>query len=258
MTLREESARKRHGNINAKTMCKIDHLKELALWAAEASVPSLAAFFAERLSATNEALGVRGDPSLFVCERCESILQSGNNCSVRIEKNKSSKGRHGRLRSKATVQNNIVYRCHFCSHQNTMRGTPNGYVKEICPPKPKPAQGLKKVWENHPSSGNATTTVECSALLPLDGQDLVGSSLATPLSKSGLSLLDSKRRKRNRPGAKKADEPQISLAAADTETSTQASSKRRKRTWTSLKEIAENSGQYVGKKFTNSSVPFSI
>ena len=69
MTLREESARKRHGNINAKTMCKIDHLKEVALWAADASVPSLAAYFGERLSATNEALGVRGDPALFVCER---------------------------------------------------------------------------------------------------------------------------------------------------------------------------------------------
>ncbi|KAL1541820.1 hypothetical protein AAHA92_25994 [Salvia divinorum] len=258
MTRREESTRKRNGNVNAKTTCKIDHLKGLALWAAEASVPSLGAFFGERLSATNEALGVRGSSSLFVCERCESILQPGNNCGVRIEKNNKSKGRHWRRRSTATVQNNIVYRCYFCSHQNTMRGTPNGYVKEMCPPKPKPPPSLKNVRENHPSSGNATTTVECSALLPLDGQDLEGSSLATPLSKTGLSLLDSKRRKTNRPGTKRADEPRISSAAADTEKSTQASRKRRKRAWTSLKEIAESSGQDVGKKFTNSMVPFFI
>lgn len=67
MTLREESTGKKLGNVNAKTMCKIDHLKDLALWAA--SVPSLGAFFGERLSATNEALGLRGDPSIFVCER---------------------------------------------------------------------------------------------------------------------------------------------------------------------------------------------
>ncbi|KAL1551912.1 hypothetical protein AAHA92_12780 [Salvia divinorum] len=264
MTLREESTGKKHGNVNAKTMCKIDHLKNLALWAAaEASVPSLGAFFGERLSATNEALGLRADPSIFVCERCESILQPGNNCSVRIEKNNKLKGKHRGKRSQATVQNNIVYRCHFCSHQNMMRGTPKGYVKEICPPKPKPAPSLKKVSENHPSSGNATATVECigmdsNALLPLDGQDLEGSSLVTPLPKTGLSLLDSKRKKRNRSGVKKVDEPQISSAVAGMEKSTQASSKRRKRTWTSLKEIAESSRQDVGKKITNSAVPFFI
>ena len=195
--------------------------------------------------------------------RCESILQPGNNCTVRIEKNNKLKGRHRRKRSKAIVQNNIVYRCHFCSHQNMMRGTPKGYVKEICPPKPKPAPSFKKVRENHPSSGNATATVECigmdsSALLPLDGQDLEESSLATPLPKPGLSLLDSKRRKRNRSGVKNVDEPPISSAAADMEKSTQASSKRRKRTWTSLKEIAESGGQDAGTKFTNSTVPFFI
>ncbi|XP_042015573.1 uncharacterized protein LOC121763588 [Salvia splendens] len=132
----------------------------------------------------------------FKFQRCESILQSGNNCSVRIEKNKSSKGRHGRIKSKATVQNNIVYRCHFCSHQNTMRGTPNGYVKEKCLPKPKPAPGLKKVRESHPSSGNATTTVKCSALLPLDGQDLEENSPATPLSKLELRVREGRGRGR--------------------------------------------------------------
>lgn len=65
-TLREESTGKKHGTVNAKTMCKVDHLKYLA---AEASVPSLGAFFGERLAATTEALGLRSDPSSFVCER---------------------------------------------------------------------------------------------------------------------------------------------------------------------------------------------
>lgn len=69
-TLREESTGKKHTNVNAKTMCKIDHLKDLALWAAaEPSIPSLGAFYGERFAATNEALGLRSDPSLFVCER---------------------------------------------------------------------------------------------------------------------------------------------------------------------------------------------
>lgn len=66
MTLREESTGKKHGTVNAKTMCKVDHLKYLT---SKASVPSLGAFFGERLAATTEALGLRSDPSFFVCER---------------------------------------------------------------------------------------------------------------------------------------------------------------------------------------------
>lgn len=69
-TLREESNGKKQGSVNVKSMCKLDHLKNLAVWAAdEASVPSLGAFFGERLAATSEALSVRPDPSLFICER---------------------------------------------------------------------------------------------------------------------------------------------------------------------------------------------
>lgn len=258
MMLREESNGRKHGNVNAKTMCKIDHLKNLALWAAaEASIPSLGAFFGERLAATNEALGLRSDPSLFVCERCESILQPGTNCTVRIEKNKS-KGRRRQKKSNLKAQNNLVYRCHSCSHRNLIRGTPNGYVKEICPPKPKPTLKSKKAGENRLSLGNATTTIDSDALSPLDGQNLDTSSPATPLPTTSLSFLESKRRKRNRSSAKKVAEPQSSAAAADLEKSSHASSKRRKKSWTSLKEIAESSGQDIGKKLTDLTIPFFI
>ncbi|KAL2238221.1 UNVERIFIED_CONTAM: hypothetical protein Sindi_1013800, partial [Sesamum indicum] len=69
MTLREESTGKKQGSVNFKSMCKLDHMKNLAVWAAaEASIPSLGAFFGERLAAASEALGIRSDPSLFVCE----------------------------------------------------------------------------------------------------------------------------------------------------------------------------------------------
>ncbi|KAH6782918.1 hypothetical protein C2S52_007877 [Perilla frutescens var. hirtella] len=240
----------KHGNVNAKSMSKIDHLKNLALWAA--CVPSLGAFFV----ATSEALGLRADLSLFVCESCESILQPGNNCTARIEKNKP-KGRRRRKKSNPKAQNYVVSRCHSCSHQNMMRGTPNGYVKEICPPKPKPALKLKKARET------ATTTehekVDSDALLPLDRQNLETSSPATPLPETGLSLLDSKRRKRNRSYAKKVAEPQISSAAVDLEKSIQSSSKRRKKSWTSLKQIADSSGQKdIGKKLLDLTIPLFI
>ncbi|KAK6137466.1 hypothetical protein DH2020_028823 [Rehmannia glutinosa] len=277
MTLREESSGKKHGNVNAKTMCKLDHLKNLAVWAAtEASVPSLGAFFGERLAATTETLGIRADPSLFLCERefagregyfllfseflslcsddallfnrCESILQPGSNCTVRIEKNKSKK-RHKRKKSNPTTQNNVVYRCHFCSHRNLMRGTPKGYVKEMCPQKAKPTLKLetaKSSVDKCPSSAKATTNtpevnkVDIVDLPTVDGQNLETSSPATPLPTTFLSLLDSKRRKRNRSGAKKVTEPETSLTAGDEEKSKQASSKRRKKSWTSLKEIAQS------------------
>ncbi|KAI3468736.1 hypothetical protein Pfo_025399 [Paulownia fortunei] len=267
MTLREESSGKKHGNVNAKTMCKLDHLKNLAVWAAaEASVPSLSAFFGERLAATTETLGLCADPSLFVCERCESILQPGHNCTVRIEKNKS-KMRHRRKKSKLTTQNNVVYSCHFCSHRNLMRGTPKGYVKEICPPKAKPllkVETAKAAVEKLPSLAKATTCiaevnkVDTVALPMVDGQNFETSCPTTPLPTTGLSLLDLKRRKRNRSGAKKVAEPETSSTAADAEKSIHASSKRRKKSWTSLKEIAQSGGHDIGKKFTNLTIPFFI
>ncbi|PIN15107.1 hypothetical protein CDL12_12257 [Handroanthus impetiginosus] len=262
MTLREESSGKKQGNVNAKTMCKLDHLKNLAVWSAtEASVPSLGAFFGERLAATTEALGLRADPALFVCERCESILQPGDNCTVRIEKNKS-KARHRHKKSTHTTQNNVVYRCHFCSHRNLMRGTAKGYIKEICPPKPKPTkpEPAKSGIEKHDSSAKATTgTFEVNKLdtvasPKIDGQNLETSSQPTPVPSTCLSLLDSKRRKRNRSGAKKVAEPETSATVTDAE-----KSKKRRKSWTSLKEIAESSEHDIGKKkLTNLSIPFFI
>ncbi|XP_071917599.1 uncharacterized protein [Coffea arabica] len=69
-TMREESSGKKQSSVNPKSMLKLDHLKNLAIWAtAEASVSSLGAFFGYRLAATAEALGVPPDPSLFSCQR---------------------------------------------------------------------------------------------------------------------------------------------------------------------------------------------
>ncbi|XP_011080956.1 uncharacterized protein LOC105164092 [Sesamum indicum] len=268
MTLREESTGKKQGSVNFKSMCKLDHMKNLAVWAAaEASIPSLGAFFGERLAAASEALGIRSDPSLFVCERCESILQPGDNCTVRIEKN-MSKSRCRRKKSSLTTQNNVVYRCHFCSHRNVMRGTPKGYVKEICPPNAKPPLKIESaISAVEKCASSAITTksivkvnkVDTVALPTIDEQNLETSSPATPLPTTALSLLDSKRRKRTRSGVKKAAAPETISTAADAEKSINASSKRRKKSWTSLKEIAESSEHEISKKkLTNSTIPFFI
>ncbi|KAG8374954.1 hypothetical protein BUALT_Bualt10G0049200 [Buddleja alternifolia] len=258
MTLREELTGKKQGNVNAKTMCKLDHIKNLAVWTAnKASVPSLGAFFGQRLAATTEALGLRADPSVFVCERCESVLQPGQNCTVRIEKNKS-KTRHRRKKSNLTTQNSVVYRCHFCSHRNLMRGTPKGYVKAICPPKAKPpskseptTSAIEERTTILAKGTSGLAKVDTVALPEVVGQNLETSGPATPLPATCLSLLDSKRRKRSRSVAKKAAEPETD----DAEKSLHESSKRRRKTWTSLKEIASSEH---GKKLSNLTIPFFI
>ncbi|GFP99307.1 hypothetical protein PHJA_002074800 [Phtheirospermum japonicum] len=263
MTMRDQSSGKKHGNVNAKTMCKLDHLKSIAVWApAEASVPSLGAFLGERLAATTEALGLRADPSLFFCERCESTLQPGSNCTVRIEKNKSKARRHKSKKSNLNTQNNVVYTCHFCSHRNLMRGTPKGYVNKLCPPKAKPPLTAKSV-DKCPISTKATMNIadvnktDAIALSTGDGlKKLETSSPATPLPTSGLSILDSKMRKRNRSNARKVAEPETSLTEGDDEKSKQGASKRRRKAWTSLKEIAQSGGNDSSKKLTSLSIPF--
>ncbi|KAL3812420.1 hypothetical protein ACJIZ3_013688 [Penstemon smallii] len=254
MTQRELNGKKKP-NLSAKTMCKVDHLQNLALWAVEeASIPSLGSFFGQRLAATTEALGVRTDPSLFLCQRCESILQPGQNCTVRIEKNKP-KQRHKRKKSNISAQNSLVYSCHYCSHRNLMRGTPKGYVKEICPPKAKslPVKlnlAAKSVVEKHTIAEVSTIALKHNPETSLP---------ETPLPKNGLTLLDSKRRKRNRSIAKKVPDPESTSTAVDAEKNTiGASSKRRRKSWTSLKEIAQSSVKDTSKNFANLTIPFLI
>ncbi|XP_051151214.1 uncharacterized protein LOC127265464 [Andrographis paniculata] len=272
LTLREESSGKKQVHMNAKTMCKLDHLKSLAAWAAtEASIPSLGAFFGERLAATTEALGIRSDPSQFVCERCEAILQPGYNCIIRIEKNHPKKRRQ--KKSNLTTQNTIVYTCNFCSHRNLMRGTPKGYMKEICPPKAKP---LQSAAEKQASSKKPAATIpsfialDTPAVPTADSQNLEASSRQNQEASSpvpslptvGISLLDSRRKKRNRSAAKKVVEHEHAQATMDTDTDagkSMSSNKRRKKSWTSLKEIAQSNEHDASKnRLSNLTIPFFI
>lgn len=61
----------------------------------------------------------------------------------------------------------------------------------------------------------------------------------TPLARTGMTLLEARRRKRNIQKSKKATESQIS-STEDGETVT-TSNRRKRKTWSSLKEIAESS-----------------
>lgn len=72
ISLREASTGKKHTNV--KSALKLEHLKNLAVWAShDAAVPSLGAFFGHHFASSSEALATQVDPSLFTCQRCVII-----------------------------------------------------------------------------------------------------------------------------------------------------------------------------------------
>ncbi|KAK2664084.1 hypothetical protein Ddye_002658 [Dipteronia dyeriana] len=260
LSLREEKIGKKQTNpVNVKSKLKLEHLQSLAVWAGgQASVPSLAAFFGHRSAAETEALGLQPDPSLFSCQRCETMLQSGFNCTVRIEKNQV-KARHRRKKHKFPSQNNVVYNCHFCSFRNLKRGTPKGHMKEICPPRDKQASRPERskstsqkstVLETEMRSNDEVTKLDEVTLPAIAGDAPVSNSPVTPV-RTRLTLEVAKR-KRNKSGTKKPAE------SIDEEKTAGTSTKRRRKSWTSLKEIAERSGNDNSQNITNLTIPFSL
>ncbi|KAK4748650.1 hypothetical protein SAY87_015236 [Trapa incisa] len=237
---------------NPRTMAKLQHLQNLAVWAAgEGSIPSQGAFFGRRLATVAESLGVPPDPSLFSCQRCETILQPGYNCTIRVEKNRAN-ARHRCKKSSTPTQNNVVYTCHFCSHRNMKRGAPRGHLKDMYPTKSKPCPRVKTQKSADQIPVNSTSKIQAIYEISEIGSPIVKGkeeSPTTPLIK----LLDAKRRKRNRPGSKKPAEPQ----SADVPASTGAvSSKRRRKSWSSLKEIAESNE--CNRNITHLKIPFVL
>ncbi|GAV57951.1 Rpr2 domain-containing protein [Cephalotus follicularis] len=269
ISLREITSGKRQSKgdtANFKSKLKHEHLQKLAVWASgEASIPPLAAFFGHRLAAIGESSGIQPDSSLFPCQRCETILQPGFNCTVRIEKNKKKAG-HGRKKPHNTVQNYVVVKCHFCSHQNAKRGTRKGHMKEICLPKVKPSSKselstskLQKCsLEKDIGSKDEGFTVDEIASPAIAGDTTVTDSPTTSLVRTGMSLLDAKTRKRKRSCSKKLAETESASAEVDSGNTASTLSKRKRKSWTSLKQLAESSAQSNSRNVTNLAIPFLL
>ena len=168
----------------------------------------------------------------------------------------------------------MVYKCYLCSHWNLRRGTPKGHTKEICPSKAKaslksePAKcrlqkctSLEKVTRGKDDTyktdelaspalarENPTTNGPVTPLVPTaDGP-------MTPLVSSGSTLLEARRRKRNRSALKKPAGPENNSTPIDVE-KTVSSNKRRRKSWTSLKEIAESTEYVSSRNITNLAIP---
>ncbi|XP_058773264.1 uncharacterized protein LOC131647385 [Vicia villosa] len=261
ITLREEATGKLKTKpiVNIKSHLRIDHLKKLAVWTStDPHIPSLAAFYGQHLATVSEAAGVPPDPSFLTCQRCETVLHPGFNSTVRIEKNRS-KVRHRQKKFGNIAQNNVVYKCHFCSHPNIKRGTPKGHLKKICPAKDKPS--LESTPATKPILHKPFKLEEymvrkdegCEILAV--GSKVVVKDVApmkgleTPRSTSTPTLLEAKKRSRKNSASKNTLEtPSMSVRVETHSTA----SRRRKRSWTSLKEIAQS------KEPDNLTIPFFL
>lgn len=200
----------------------------------------------------------------FMFCRCETILQPGLNCTVRIEKNRA-KARYRHKKPHILTQNSVVYNCHFCSHRNLKRGTPKGHMKEMYPPKlkassiPKPVKSRLEKFNT--SSGEETSKddlckVDVTTSLAISAENPTTAAPVTPLGR-GRTLLDGKKRNRNKSGSKR---PAASENVPETpyaEKTIGASSKRRRKSWMSLREIVK-SGEDKNSSTQNSTIPFLL
>ncbi|XP_052159096.1 uncharacterized protein LOC127776638 isoform X2 [Oryza glaberrima] len=127
VSLREESSGKTRAD--AASLLRVQHLQRLAAWAGgEAGAGPLGALLGRRLAANAEAAGIPLAASTFLCQRCETVLQPGFNCTIRIKNNKRKAKRRKKLN---TCQNSISYLCHFCGDQNLIRGSGKNIMKGL-------------------------------------------------------------------------------------------------------------------------------
>ncbi|XP_061367450.1 uncharacterized protein LOC133310529 [Gastrolobium bilobum] len=271
ISLREEATGKIQTKpaSNLKSILRFEHLKKLALWATnDPLIPSLGAFYGQHLATVGEATGIPPDPSLMTCQRCETVLHPGFNSTVRIEKNRS-KVRHKHRKSGTVTQNNIVYKCHFCFHQNLKRGTPKGHIKGICPSKDKSllestppsrpvTHGCSKLEKGIISKDEANEINMFASRAVVKDVALID-SLATPPSTSTTSttLSEGKKRRRNSLTSEKAIEMTGMSAKVEEAKSLSTASKRRRKSWTSLKKIAQ-SNDHENSQVANLTVPFFL
>nr|ACG39243.1 hypothetical protein [Zea mays] len=127
VSLREETSGRTR--VDDASLLRVKHLQRLAAWAGpEAGVRPIGALLGRRLAASAEAAGVPLNAATFLCQRCETILKPGFNCTVRI-RNKRNKAK--RRKKSNCCQNSVSYACHFCGDQNLILGSGKGVVQSL-------------------------------------------------------------------------------------------------------------------------------
>lgn len=277
-TLREENIGKKH--IDKSSILRMQHLQRLAVWAGgEARIPPLGAFLGSRLTTKAEASAIPLDHSIFLCQRCETVLQPGFNCTIRIEKS----GNKGRWHKKACIpcKNSVVYTCHFCSHRNLKWGTAEGHLKSLIASRSTHDLDANPHCSTDRTKGNSENVVatrhavhqdvgEQTPLKQEPASELKsvspGEAAATgeilvkcPVAPLG-SLVNTSQRKRNVSGSTPNKLPVggNNSAITDSGKGSGGSSKRRRKAWSSLKEITENNELLNAKNISKFAIPFRM
>ncbi|KAJ4828828.1 hypothetical protein Tsubulata_008907 [Turnera subulata] len=264
VTNRELSTGRLEPTRDVKSLLRLDHLRNLATWASgDASIPSLGAYLGNLYAATAETLAAEPHPSTVLCQRCETVLHPGLNCTVRIEKNGAKRKRkHEHASEQPCIwQNNVVYKCHFCSHKNWKRGTPKNHLKVLYPRKEKrPSKSQSSKSKNHMSASlnystcsknDSISYVNGIALSATPGDNSISNNPANPSVTAGTPLLDAMKRKRNRSGAKKSRTPESNSAAGTSSVSRNRKRKQRKTMWENLKDKFEQNDRQGNQKGLN-------
>lgn len=265
--------------VDVKSVLRMQHLQKLTLWAGgEASMPSYAAFLGNRLGICGEAAGIPLDSPSYACQRCESILQPGSNCTVRVETN-GAKVRKRRNKLCVPPKNIVVYTCQFCSHRNVKKGTPKRHMKEILASKPKMNSEVESTTTGkklpHPGSttkegkgcGENIAKKELSIIVSNSNNSPMHRELSkevvsvenSPLTPK-LLLLDNKRKRRQSKGSVSKEQVgnEKGTATPIVENKTGESSRKKRKGWSSLKEIAENSANINNGNIANLTLPFIV
>lgn len=263
-TLREENSGKKDADVSS--ILKIKHLQKLAVWAGgEGGIPPLGAFYGYQLAANAEALGVPLDSSFFFCQRCESVLQPGFNCTIRIEKCKNKKRK--RSKKKLSFQNNVIYNCNFCHYRNSIKGTIKGQMKYLmssrestrskfasgskCQPSFEGEASAEKVQTDVQNSVAQTSSFSGKENDSTTVRDL--SDQKTPLQNS--AILSKNKRKASELKAKNL---QFSCSGAELSGSGKGSSRRKRKAWSSLKDIVERKDAESGQSISKLVIPFFL
>lgn len=259
---------KAQGGPSLKSVLRHDHLKNLALWstAGDTPIPSLATFFGRRLAADGEASDIPHDPDLFSCQRCETVLQPGFNCNVRIEKVSANKKKHMRCKKKKPnmflPQNNVVYYCNLCSHRNLKRGTTKGQMKDMYPPKPKTTRPRPKIDKEMmvvvPQGIQSSNTLPCSPGRRVENDQMLENSSAVENTPKPMLTLEREKRIRKSKSKKPIEPESVPEKKATVGGGGGGSNKRKRKAWTSMKELSETTTTSKSSSSVNFKIPFLL
>ncbi|MQL83405.1 hypothetical protein Taro_015902 [Colocasia esculenta] len=263
VTLREENAGRKH--VEPHAILRLQHLQRLAIWAArKGSMSPLAAHYGRLLAAHAQREGIPLDRSIASCQRCETIFQPGYNCTIKLEKDANG-SRYDR--KPGILRNNVVYTCHICSHRNLRKGTLKGHVKNLLASRPISKTNLadstigksdKDVIVANLSDrydgfvcGKPHFDVKCSPEKEVARNILAQDSPMTPSNKASEKKMEEK----TAAESIKASNTGHCCCTTRSGKGSMPIRKRRKG-WSSLRQIALSSDHMKQQQFDNSAIPF--